>query len=82
MRSGVASGLNGWNRKSPEEASMYPPHELLRVNHDERLRQAEIRRQVKQAADDARESARIARRGRRESGLLRGLGLRRPVSQP
>jgi hypothetical protein len=49
--------------------------QLLRINHDEWLRQAENRRLVKQATAEARESA----RPRRRSDLFGGLALRRPV---
>jgi hypothetical protein len=59
---------------------MYVPHQMLRVNHDEWLRHAEVRRQIKQAAAESRASAQAAGRGRRELGFLRGRGLRRPVS--
>ncbi len=59
---------------------MYPPHQLLRVHHDEWLRHAEVRRQIKQAAAESSESARRAGRERHPLGVLRALGLRRPVS--
>jgi hypothetical protein len=53
-------------------------HQLLRVNHDEWLRYAESRRLVKQAAAEAREAARPARRSRPRRALFGGLRSRRP----
>jgi hypothetical protein len=57
---------------------MYVSNQMLRVNHDEWLRHAETRRQVKQAAALSRGSARAPRRLR--IGRL-GLRPRRLASQ-
>ncbi len=54
--------------------------QLLRAHHDEWLRYAEARPLVKQLAAASPGSARRSRQRRRRLGLMRGLGLRRPVS--
>jgi hypothetical protein len=57
---------------------MYVSQQMLRVHHDEWLRYAEARREVKRAAVASRGSA--GRRARRSLGL-RGLRVGRLISQ-
>jgi hypothetical protein len=59
---------------------MYISTQMLRLTFQERLRDAETRRLVNEATVGARDAQGPRRRRRGRLGLLRGLGLRSPVS--
>ena len=82
MRCAHGDGLNPRNVLSTVhqgEPLMYS-HQMLRAHHDEWMRSAEARRLAKQLAAASPRSARRPRQRRRRLGLVRGLGLRHPVS--